>query len=105
MRTTPSSLRSAAENVSWTMWVLSHRTGLSKSVRAPRSEVGEWTPRGTGIAVGHIFVSDYRCPAIFARMFHPDLPAGRLARPGYRLHSIEARCQSGRRHNGTYVLT
>src|SRR6266849_7425054 len=104
MRTTPIPLRSAAENVSWTMWALSHRTGLSKSVRVPRCEVGEWTPRGTGIAVVHMLVSAYRCPAIFARKFHPDPPAGRLAHPGYRLNSSEARCQSDRRPNGTYVL-
>src|SRR6266852_9366047 len=105
MRTTPIPLHSVAENASWTMWVLSHRTGLSESLRVPRCEVGEWTPRGTGITVGHIFVSHDRCPAIFARMFHSDLLAGRVAHPRYRLNSSEARCQSGRRHNGTYFPT
>src|ERR1700679_2150905 len=85
------------------MWALSHRTGPTKSLRVPQREVGEWTQRGTGTTVGHIFVYDCRCPSIFARMFLPDPPAGRLAHPEYRLNSSEAHCQSGRRPNGTYV--
>ena len=102
MQTTPLLPHPMAANLRYTREPLSRRIELRESLRAPQREVGEWTPRGTGIDVGRIAVSPYQSPTISARMSDPNSLVGQLEHSEDWPESCGEVCQTGRRPIGTY---